>query len=147
MQSLSEFWLVKLLTIAVYILKIMAFIIMLVFVFYESTGYAWHYRTLINQLCSYLYSRVSRLMPKNFYLLKTHLKAYSMQKTSKLILSNIGNKNNGASRWKRLKGLAMALDVALLIFLAVLSILFSIYFQLIQLPKYFYQKIRTESTF
>ena len=55
-------------------------------------------------------------------------KTYSMQKTSKLIPSNIGSKSNGALRWMMLKGVLIALDLALLIFLAILSISISIYF-------------------
>ena len=54
-------WL-KLLTIAVYIVEILGSMIMLAFISYESQGYAGHYRTLINQLCSYFYSGVSTVV-------------------------------------------------------------------------------------
>ena len=56
-------WL-KLLTIAVYIVEILGSMLMLAFVSYESQGYAGHYRTLINQLCSYFYSGVSTVVCK-----------------------------------------------------------------------------------
>ena len=51
-------WL-KILTIFVYFLEILASAVMLAFVSYESQGLAGHYRTVINQLISYLYGGVS----------------------------------------------------------------------------------------
>ena len=51
-------WL-KLLTILVYFIEVIASIVMLAFVSYETQGLAGHYRTLINQLLSYLYGGVS----------------------------------------------------------------------------------------
>ena len=49
----------KLLTVLVYFVEVMAAIVMLTFVAYEKGGYAGHYRTLINQLLSCLYAGVS----------------------------------------------------------------------------------------
>ena len=54
----SSIWL-KLLTILVYFIEVIASIVMLAFVSYETQGLAGHYRTLINQLLSYLYGGVS----------------------------------------------------------------------------------------
>ena len=54
----NSIWL-KLLTILVYFIEVIASIIMLAFVSYETQGLAGHYRTLINQLLSYLYGGVS----------------------------------------------------------------------------------------
>ena len=51
--------LLKLLTILVYIIEILASVVMFAFVKYETSGLAGHYRTLINQLLSYLYGVVS----------------------------------------------------------------------------------------
>ena len=48
----------KFLTLFVYLIEIISAIIMLVFVAYETGGYAGHYRTFINQLLSYLYGGV-----------------------------------------------------------------------------------------
>ena len=50
-------WL-KMLTCCIYIVEVMAAIIMTSFVYYETNGYAGHYRTLINQLLSYFYGAV-----------------------------------------------------------------------------------------
>ena len=60
-KSLDPFdsiWL-KLLTILVYIVEVIASIVMLAFVAYEAKGLAGHFRTLINHLLSYLYGAVS----------------------------------------------------------------------------------------
>ena len=51
----------KIFTVIVYIVEILASIVMLAFVAYETGGYAGHYRTVINQLLSCLYGAVSRL--------------------------------------------------------------------------------------
>ena len=50
-------WL-KLVTILVYCVEVMASIVMVAFVAFETQGLAGHYRTLINQLLSYLYGGV-----------------------------------------------------------------------------------------
>jgi hypothetical protein len=50
-------WL-KILTFFVYIVEVMAASIMITFVYYETSGYAGHYRTLINRLLSYFYGAV-----------------------------------------------------------------------------------------
>ena len=54
----------KFLTLFVYLIEIISAIIMLVFVAYETGGYAGHYRTFINQLLSCLYGvvRESKLL-------------------------------------------------------------------------------------
>ena len=60
-KSLDPFdsiWL-KLLTILVYFVEVIASIVMLAFVAYEAKGLAGHFRTLINHLLSYLYGAVS----------------------------------------------------------------------------------------
>ena len=54
----DSIWL-KLLSILVYFIEVIASIVMLAFVSYETQGLAGHYRTLINQLLSYLYGAVS----------------------------------------------------------------------------------------
>ena len=54
----DSIWL-KLTTILVYCVEVMASIVMVAFVAFEMQGYAGHYRTLINQLLSYLYGGVS----------------------------------------------------------------------------------------
>ena len=54
----DSIWL-KLFTILVYIIGILASVVMFAFVQYETSGLAGHYRTLINQLLSYLYGVVS----------------------------------------------------------------------------------------
>ena len=51
----------KLFTVIVYVVEVLASVIMLAFVAYETGGYAGHYRTVINQLLSCLYGAVSRL--------------------------------------------------------------------------------------
>ena len=50
-------WL-KILTFFIYIVEVTAALIMITFVYYETSGYAGHYRTLINQLLSYFYGGV-----------------------------------------------------------------------------------------
>ena len=54
----DSIWL-KLATILVYCVEVMASIVMVAFVAFETQGFAGHYRTLINQLLSYLYGGVS----------------------------------------------------------------------------------------
>ena len=54
----DSIWL-KLFTVLVYIIEILASLVMFAFVQYETSGLAGHYRTLINQLLSYLYGFVS----------------------------------------------------------------------------------------
>ena len=54
----DSIWL-KLITILVYIVEVIASTVMVAFVTFETQGYAGHYRTLINQLLSYLYGGVS----------------------------------------------------------------------------------------
>ena len=54
----DSIWL-KIMTIGVYFVEVISSVIMLAFVAYETNGYAGHYRTLINQLLSYLYAAVS----------------------------------------------------------------------------------------
>ena len=54
----DSIWL-KLITISVYIVEVIASMVMVAFVTFETQGYAGHYRTLINQLLSYLYGAVS----------------------------------------------------------------------------------------
>ena len=49
----------KLLTIIIYVIEIWASIVMLIFVSYETKGLFGHYRTVINQLLSYVYGAVS----------------------------------------------------------------------------------------
>ena len=51
-------WL-RVFTILVYIVEVIAAMIMFAFVRYETGGLAGHYRTFINQLLSYLYGAVS----------------------------------------------------------------------------------------
>ena len=53
----DSIWL-KLATILVYCVEVMASIVMVAFVAFETQGLAGHYRTLINQLLSYLYGGV-----------------------------------------------------------------------------------------
>jgi hypothetical protein len=48
----------KFVTVLIYIVNVMASIIMLAFVVYETRGLAGHYRTLINQLLSCQYGAV-----------------------------------------------------------------------------------------
>ena len=54
----DSIWL-KLTTILVYGVEVIASMVMVAFVTFETQGYAGHYRTLINQLLSYLYGAVS----------------------------------------------------------------------------------------
>ena len=54
----DSIWL-KLITVLVYIVEVIASMVMVAFVMFETQGYAGHYRTLINQLLSYLYGAVS----------------------------------------------------------------------------------------
>ena len=49
----------KLLTIVIYIIEIWASIVMLIFVSIETKGLFGHYRTVMNQLLSYVYGAVS----------------------------------------------------------------------------------------
>ena len=49
----------KILTIIVYTLEICALVVMMIFVGFETCGYAGHYRTVINQLLSTGYGAVS----------------------------------------------------------------------------------------
>ena len=53
----DSIWL-KIVTIIIYALEIFASLIMLAFVVQETSGLFGHYRTLINQLLSYLYGGV-----------------------------------------------------------------------------------------
>ena len=48
----------KLITVFVFIIEILASAILLTFVMYETSGYAGHYRTVINQLLSSTYAAV-----------------------------------------------------------------------------------------
>ena len=52
----------KLLTIIVYLLELWAATVMLIFVVYETKGLFGHYRTVINQLLSFGYGAVSRII-------------------------------------------------------------------------------------
>ena len=54
----DSIWL-KLTTVLVYCVEVMASIVMVAFVAFETQGFAGHFRTLINQLLSYLYGGVS----------------------------------------------------------------------------------------
>ena len=54
----DSIWL-KLTTILVYCVEVLASIVMVAFVTFETQGFAGHYRTLINQLLSYLNGGVS----------------------------------------------------------------------------------------
>ena len=49
----------KLLTIIIYIIELWASIVMMIFVSYETKGLFGHYRTIMNQLLSYVYGSVS----------------------------------------------------------------------------------------
>ena len=55
----------KLLTIIIYLIELWASTIMLIFVFYETNGLFGHYRTVINQLLSYGYGAVSKIITSN----------------------------------------------------------------------------------
>ena len=52
----------KLLTIIIYLIELWASTVMLIFVDYERNGLFGHYRTVINQLLSYGYGAVSKMM-------------------------------------------------------------------------------------
>ena len=52
----------KLLTIIIYLIELWASTIMLIFVKYEINGLFGHYRTVINQLLSYGYGAVSKII-------------------------------------------------------------------------------------
>ena len=52
----------KLLTIIVYLFELWAATVMLIFVVYETKGLFGHYRTVINQLLSFGYGAVSRII-------------------------------------------------------------------------------------
>ena len=52
----------KLLTIIVYLLELWAAAVMLIFVVYETKGLFGHYRTVINQLLSFGYGAVSKMI-------------------------------------------------------------------------------------
>ena len=54
----DSIWL-KLITILVYVVEVIASMVMVAFVSFETQGLAGHFRTLINQLLSYLYGGVS----------------------------------------------------------------------------------------
>ena len=54
----DSMWL-KSITYIVYLIEVLAASVMVSFVYYEISGYAGHYRTLINQLLSYFYGAVS----------------------------------------------------------------------------------------
>ena len=53
----DSIWL-KLITIGVYLVQILSALVNIAFVTFETNGLAGHYRTLINQLLSYLYGAV-----------------------------------------------------------------------------------------
>ena len=52
----------RLLTVIVYIIDVLASIPLLYFVAYETRGYAGHFRTVINQLLSFLYGAVRMIL-------------------------------------------------------------------------------------
>ena len=52
----------RLLTVIVYIMEVLASIPMLYFVAYETGGSAGHFRTVINQLLSFLYGAVRMIL-------------------------------------------------------------------------------------
>ena len=54
----------RLLTVIVYIIDVLASIPLLYFVAYETGGCAGHFRTVINQLLSFLYAAVSMIFLK-----------------------------------------------------------------------------------
>ena len=54
----DSIWL-KMISIVVYTIEVMASMVMFMFVRYETQGLAGHYRTIINQFLSYLYGVVS----------------------------------------------------------------------------------------
>ena len=62
----DSIWL-KLVTTIVYFIEILSSVVCICFVVFETKGYAGHYRTLINQLLSYLYGAVSFFVPITIY--------------------------------------------------------------------------------
>jgi hypothetical protein len=54
----DSIWL-KMISVVVYTIEVMASMVMFMFVRYETQGLAGHYRTIINQFLSYLYGVVS----------------------------------------------------------------------------------------
>ena len=52
----------RLLTVIVYIIDVLASIPLLYFVAYETRGFAGHFRTVINQLLSFLYGAVRMIL-------------------------------------------------------------------------------------
>ena len=54
-------WL-KIVTTVVYAVEVLASVIMMAFVVYETNGYNGHFRTLINQLLSHLYGGVGYIL-------------------------------------------------------------------------------------
>ena len=76
----------KIVTIIVYAVVIFASLIMLAFVDHETRGFFGHFRTLINQLLSYLYGGVSNLSMYNFvYLYLPLVNKGMMQRQSHLL--------------------------------------------------------------
>ena len=53
----NSIWM-KILTVAIYVIEVVAAFVMFAFVAYETGGLAGNYRTVINQLLSYLYGAV-----------------------------------------------------------------------------------------
>ena len=88
----DSIWL-KMITIIIYAIEIFASLIMLAFVVHETRGLFGHYRTLINQLLSYLYGGVSIIL---YTLLTTvifpNIKFLKFSKSRKHFLEN--NKGN-----------------------------------------------------
>ena len=52
----------RLITVIVYIIGVLASIPLVYFVVYETEGYAGHFRTVINQLLSFLYGEVRMIL-------------------------------------------------------------------------------------
>ena len=52
----------RLITVIVYIIGVLASIPLVYFVVYETEGYAGHFRTVINQLWSFLYGEVRMIL-------------------------------------------------------------------------------------
>ena len=71
----DSIWL-KMISVVVYTIEVMASMVMFAFVRYETQGLAGHYRTIINQFLSYLYGVVSLLIHKfsKFKYFSRHLK-------------------------------------------------------------------------
>ena len=72
----NSIWL-KITSIIVYTIEVMASMVMFLFVRYETQGLAGHYRTIINQFLSYLYGVVSI----STFLTKKFLKVLDLLKT------------------------------------------------------------------